>query len=472
MLKSPLTLPRFETDEALSQWRSTIDDRKFFYRLFFMYFGVVTYSFFGILDVLVGEAVTSVLLYWRVLGVAGMVICTILYHLKSWRKRTGIAILSDLNLLTAFFFSPILTIIGMTIFAEGTPAATYPLGMAVCLMGAPVVSLPFKHTSVLAGCGALAYWATVPFSNIPPEGVAMMAFFLNTSMIMVTMAALVIEVQERMLEFSLTEITEARDTAIAAKQAQETFVASISHELRPPLSAIMSNSEMMLYEGLGELPVAYKDAARDTYINGDILYANFSDLMDHQRQQAGDMRWADDYFLIEDLLRTAVASCRTQATEAKMELIRIKPSDNFEIFADMARVMQTVTNLIRNALKYSQAGSRVTVGAELRDNGDCAISVIDNGCGISEDDLNRIREPFVQAGDRENDPRKSGLGLGLSIVTGIVARLDGQLEIESKLGEGTTASIVIPKDRVDNEALSGNTAEIISFQPNPTVPSA
>jgi signal transduction histidine kinase len=121
--------------------------------------------------------------------------------------------------------------------------------------------------------------------------------------------------------------------------------------------------------------------------------------------------------------------------------------DGIEVKGDVTRLKQVLINLIANAAKFSKAGEFVNVALRRTAEGGLAIAVRDSGIGIKPDDIQRIFEPFVQADDGMSR-RFGGVGLGLSIARKIARLHNGDVTIESQASSGTTASLLLPAERV------------------------
>jgi cell cycle sensor histidine kinase DivJ len=151
--------------------------------------------------------------------------------------------------------------------------------------------------------------------------------------------------------------------------------------------------------------------------------------------------------------RVIASCCDLLALKAQDAGVEIKTSvalDLPDVVADRRAVKQILINLISNAIKFTPRGGRVTVGA-ICDETKFAVSVEDTGVGIGEDDLQRLGEAFFQA-RASYDRRHDGSGLGLSIVKGLVQLHGGDLDIRSRLGEGTRVTVRLPIDCEDGRS--------------------
>jgi len=346
--------------------------------------------------------------------------------------------------------------------AEGVGYHIFGLGVILCF-GAVSVMPSAKTTAWLFAVTVVFYSALMPFFDIE-----MFPLIVNTMFILLiafasTIGAFARERLERLQAISEAELAQAnaelivsrkqalhaRDKEIEANLTKNRFIAGVSHELRTPLNAIIGFSDVMRNELYGAVqPAEYAEYVDFIHSSGQILQTNISDLMDMARIESGKMGWIDANFSLTETLEHAIATCQTSADEAGVSLSFEGKIRGVFIQADPARITQAITNLSTNAIKFTEAGGQVTVSAVLRGDGSAAVSVKDTGRGMNPEALKKIREPFAQAHEDSTTASKGGLGLGLAIVTGILDQLDGHLEIDSDVGVGTCATMIIPADRV------------------------
>jgi cell cycle sensor histidine kinase DivJ len=239
------------------------------------------------------------------------------------------------------------------------------------------------------------------------------------------------------------ELTRARDDAESASRAKTQFLASMSHELRTPLNAVIGFSEILnreLFGALGEQ--RYRDYARMIHESGEHLLHVVNDILDMSKIEAGKFKLLKEPFDVSSLV-SSCADVMRHAVEAKqLTLIAEVPSGLPELVADKRACKQMLLNVISNAIKFTDAGGLVRISVREAD-GMIELIVTDNGIGISEHDLPKLGHPFVQA-DNAYNRSHDGAGLGLSVVQGLARLHEGRLDIASKLGQGTTATIVLP----------------------------
>lgn len=241
------------------------------------------------------------------------------------------------------------------------------------------------------------------------------------------------------------ELLRIRDEAESANNAKTQFLATMSHELRTPLNAVIGFSEILNRELFGALGEArYRDYAGLIHESGQHLLHVVNDILDMSKIEASKFDIVKEPFDAGVLVKSCCDVMR-HAAEQKSIALQTDIAPNLpKLAADKRACKQILLNVISNAIKFTGEGGFVLVSAQV-ENGDIAFVVADNGIGIAEEDLPRLGNPFVQAHvsyDRSYD----GAGLGLSVVNGLVRLHGGRLELASALGEGTTATILLPLD--------------------------
>jgi cell cycle sensor histidine kinase DivJ len=216
----------------------------------------------------------------------------------------------------------------------------------------------------------------------------------------------------------------------------------MSHELRTPLNAIIGFSEMLGNESLmleGPRKLEYSRLINES---GRHLLSVVNGILDMSKMETGNFEIVPEPFAAS----TAVASCcdllALKAQEAGVEIKTGLSRGLPDFVADRRAFNQILINLVSNAVKFTPRAGKVTVDA-YRDGPMLVLTVEDTGVGIGEDDLPRLGEAFFQARS-SYDRRHDGTGLGLSIVKGLVHLHDGDMNIKSRLGEGTRVTVRMP----------------------------
>jgi PAS domain S-box-containing protein len=243
-------------------------------------------------------------------------------------------------------------------------------------------------------------------------------------------------------------IEESRDTALReaeqANQAKSEFLATMSHEFRTPLNAIIGFSELMCAQYFGPLGSGkYKGYAEDIHQSGEHMLALINDVLDMAAIEAGKRIFNIEQCSIEELIRDSVRNVELMASEADIALVSDVPDGLPPLNADARSIRQIMLNLLSNALKFTNENGQVSISASAT-NKQIQIRVEDTGIGIPEDRLADIAKPFSQL---HADPHitQDGTGLGLSIVQSLVDTHEGEMKIESEPGVGTTVTLAFPR---------------------------
>jgi two-component system, cell cycle sensor histidine kinase DivJ len=251
------------------------------------------------------------------------------------------------------------------------------------------------------------------------------------------------DVTERKLQEQALE--EARAEAVRANAAKVKFLANMSHELRTPLNAIIGFSDMLVNEETMRLDATRRhEYAKLINDSGTHLLSVVNGILDMSKMETGDFVISPEPFSPAQVIDHCCNLLALKAREAGLALIKRLPADLPEIVADKCAFRQILINLLSNAVKFTDRGGKVTViaGAEA---GVLLLTVEDTGVGISTEDLPRVGQAFFQAG-AAYDRRHDGTGLGFSIVQGLVALHGGELELTSRLAEGTRVTVRLPLD--------------------------
>lgn len=262
-------------------------------------------------------------------------------------------------------------------------------------------------------------------------------------------------------------IENARLYAEARKQAQEMkklstlkteFLANMSHELRTPLNSINTLAQIMLKELPGPLN---REQARQVQIiekNGQNLLHLINGLLDLSKIEAGRMEPNYSCFSLVDLVQHNVETIRPLCEKKglKVEVAIDKKLPRY-IFSDAEKLGQVLTNLLGNAVKFTEKG-KIKVSVAVRDDGRKLKMVIeDTGIGMSKADQARIFQEFTQLESAQAAAPVKGTGLGLSISRKLIELLEGRLEVKSRLNRGTSFNILLPLKGVGEENITKDT---------------
>jgi two-component system, OmpR family, phosphate regulon sensor histidine kinase PhoR len=220
------------------------------------------------------------------------------------------------------------------------------------------------------------------------------------------------------------------------------FVANVSHELRTPLAAIRAAVETLL-DGALENPKFAKQFTGVIDRHSQRLQHLVSDLLDLSKLESMESGIARECLSVEDLVRDSLSAVREIADDKGIALKIDLNDPEMTIEGDGGKLQQALVNLLQNAVKYGRAGGEVTLSVSDSD-GEITFAVKDNGIGMSSEELPRIFERFYRV-DKNRSRQEGGTGLGLAIVKHIVQAHQGRLDVESRLGKGSTFKIILPQ---------------------------
>jgi signal transduction histidine kinase len=227
------------------------------------------------------------------------------------------------------------------------------------------------------------------------------------------------------------------------EKLKSTFVAIVSHELRTPLNAILGYSEMFKEAVYGPMNEKQVNMADRIMKNTERLLGLINDLLDQAQMEAGKLTIQTAPMRPADLLEALHGLMDKTAADKKLRLTsEIDPNLPEVLNGDAARLQQILVNLINNAIKFTEQGS-IRVRLFRHHENKWGIVVSDSGGGIPESEIPHIFDTFRQADGAVTRVHR-GFGLGLSIVKQLVNMMNGEIEVESKLGEGSTFMITLP----------------------------
>jgi PAS domain S-box-containing protein len=236
--------------------------------------------------------------------------------------------------------------------------------------------------------------------------------------------------------------------AIAAARAKGEFIANMGHELRTPLNAIIGFSEMLKEQMLGPIGVpAYLTYAGDIHASGTRLRDALNGILDIARIEGGRYQLDEQEVVLGEAVDAAVGAV-AEAAQQKGTMIEQSVGGGLPTLrADARAVHQVLVSLLSNAVKFTGDGGRVAVSGGIDEAGDCLLSIADDGVGIPGDKLERVMKPFQQA-DTSLARTYEGVGLGLSLASGLMQLHDGSLAVASAPSAGTTVTLRFPAARV------------------------
>ena len=240
----------------------------------------------------------------------------------------------------------------------------------------------------------------------------------------------------------------AKEQADFANRSKSEFLANMSHELRTPLNAIIGFSEIIKEQMFG--PVGqpqYVEYARDIYDSGELLLSLINDILDMSKIEAGKRALSETVIDVERVVQSVVRLIASRAKIGKLKLNVHMPKELPALRGEEKALKQVLTNLFTNAIKFTPEGGTAGLDAHIDALGRMCIAIHDTGIGIAPEDIPIALAPFGQI-ESALSRKTQGTGLGLPLTKALVELHGGTLDIQSKIGEGTTVLITMPADRV------------------------
>jgi two-component system cell cycle sensor histidine kinase PleC len=231
-----------------------------------------------------------------------------------------------------------------------------------------------------------------------------------------------------------------------SNQVKSDFLANMSHELRTPMNAILGFSEVIKDEVMGpsNKPI-YRDYAADIHASGSHLLGLINDILDLSKIEAGKFELREQEFDLHDIAQIAVRMIALRIEQKRIRLSVAIPQ-GLTVWGDPHAFKQIALNIASNALKFTPEGGTIDCWLT-RDDGFLTIHVRDSGCGIRQDDLERVFESFGQ-GRHDVAQADKSTGLGLPIVRGLMRAHGGDATLISEVGKGTEVRLTMPLSRV------------------------
>ncbi len=264
-----------------------------------------------------------------------------------------------------------------------------------------------------------------------------------------------LEASKRLLEFKVKERTAQLEEALASlrqlDQLKTEFLSTVSHELWTPLTPIKGYLQAVLEETLGPLSPSQRNSLEIVTENVTMLEALIGDLLAYVRMESGALKLTLEPLPLDSLFQSLTERLQPQATQKGITLTTALPPDLPSVLADLTELERALLHLLGNAVKFTPAGGTVSLEAQPVSPAASGptlvqISVRDTGIGLPADRIPKIFDRFYQV-DGSTTREYGGMGIGLAIVKQIIAAHGSTVGVESRVGEGSTFSFVLPISR-------------------------
>ena len=245
------------------------------------------------------------------------------------------------------------------------------------------------------------------------------------------------------------ELEKARQQADSLNKAKSSFLATMSHEIRTPMNGVIGSLDLLRVSKLDTSQKQLVDTVNESAFS---LLTIINDILDFSKIESGKLEFDRVSVNLEQLLASVAGTLIPQAQQKEVELFIYTDTSVPDVYADLVRLRQIVSNLCSNAIKFTggkeDGKGRVTVRCTVSstddsDNATINLSVEDNGIGISEEAQSQLFQPFIQA-EESTTRRFGGSGLGLSITSRLIEMMEGEIGVRSTLGEGAVFTASIP----------------------------
>ena len=269
---------------------------------------------------------------------------------------------------------------------------------------------------------------------------------------------------------STYELKNAKEAAEEANWSKSQFLANMSHELRTPMNAIIGYSEMLQEDAIESQHTHFVPDLQKISSAGRQLLALINDILDFSKLEAGRMNLYLESFDLLSLVQEVVGTLKPLVQKTGNTLVVECDDQIGSIYADLAKTRQNLYNLLSNAIKFTDRGT-ITLAIEKRQEqpsdsllGVTLFRVSDTGIGMTQDQIDKLFQAFVQA-DASTNRKYGGTGLGLAIAQKFCQMMGGVISVESELGHGTTFTMQIPVQVID-QTMARSKPSLQKISPN------
>jgi signal transduction histidine kinase len=249
---------------------------------------------------------------------------------------------------------------------------------------------------------------------------------------------------------------QAMNTANKAVKAKSDFLALTAHEIRSPLGFILTGSEMMTKELFGKIPKEYKNYAEGIHQNSKIILDFLTDILDENQILEGKFKIVNSIENLELIIIQAIEVNKTRFSKRKVAIKFESEQDLPKLICDQRRILQVLSNLISNAIKYSKDNTTILIKTQINDE-KLEVIIIDQGIGMSKEDIVTALSIYGVVRKKHHGFIDS-YGLGLPIVKMLLDAHEAELLISSEQKEGTTVTIIFPKFKLIYNIQEANQA--------------
>jgi len=389
-------------------------------------------------------------LFFQFLVIRIAVVAASLANYLLAKNRIGTKYARELTMLEYLICSLAIVIM---VHITGDCSSPYYAGINLVILAFLFIApLDLKRTAIVCIIAYAAYLAPILIRQ-HIENISVLLnnnFFLIATMLVVVLSSH-LATQMRFREFSARFNLEKANAELKQLDELKTrFFANVSHEVRTPLTSIIAPIQSMYSGDAGELTLDHQDMVAQVYRNSLRLLNMINQMLDFSKFDAGKMQLRLEKIDLPEIVQDTIAIFQEVTKRKGIELIYKQQDEVPQVFMDIDKVERILTNLLRNAIKFTHKGSiYIEVG---KNNGSLLLQVKDTGIGIPADHLDNIFKRFQQV-DSSTTRHYEGTGLGLTIVKESVDLLRGSISVSSQQGKGTVFQLQLP---VNLEELEPN----------------